>query len=204
MLARSARLLSALLLLGAAATPLAAQEAEPGSGQRPSRQRAASKPKAAPAGLPGGGQASLVASFGDWGVYAARTEGSQICYAASQPKDRQPKNLNRDPAYIFVSFRPKDNVKGEVALVLGFTAKEGASADAVIGQTTYALVTKGANAWLRNAADDGQAITTMSRGQTLLIKTVSGRGNQLTDRYSLSGFGQALERARKECGAAGA
>jgi hypothetical protein len=31
------------------------------------------------------------------------------------------------------------------------------------------------------------------------VKAQSARGNQLTDRYSLSGFGKALEQARKEC-----
>jgi hypothetical protein len=33
----------------------------------------------------------------------------------------------------------------------------------------------------------------------VVVKALSARGNQLTDRYSLSGFNQALERARKEC-----
>jgi hypothetical protein len=39
----------------------------------------------------------------------------------------------------------------------------------------------------------------MARGQNVLVKAQSSRGNQLTDRYSLSGFAQALERARREC-----
>ncbi|MBM6593793.1 invasion associated locus B family protein [Microvirga pudoricolor] len=152
---------------------------------------------AAPAAGPGG--SSLVASFGDWGVYAAQSGRSKICYALSQPKERLPKNLNRDPAYVFVSFRPAENVRNEVALVMGFATKENGPSEAAIGSTSYALLTKASNAWLKNPAEEGQAIATMSRGSSLVVKAQSARGNSLTDRYSLSGFGAALERARKEC-----
>jgi hypothetical protein len=159
---------------------------------------AAAASRAAPAAT-GPGGAALLASYNDWNVYTAQTGRSKICYALSQPKDRLPKNLNRDPAYLFVSFRPAENVRNEVALVLGFTAKDNGPAEAMIGNAKYALLTKATDAWLKNPAEEGQAIATMSRGQSVIVKTQSLRGNQLTDRYSLSGFNQALERARKEC-----
>ncbi len=147
----------------------------------------------------GPGGASLLTSYGDWGVYTAQTGRSKICYALSQPKDRLPKNVNRDPAYLFVSFRPAENVKNEVALVLGFTAKENGPAEAAVGNASYALLTKSANAWLKNPAEEGQAIATMARSGTVTVKTQSVRGSSLTDRYSLNGFSKALEHARKEC-----
>jgi hypothetical protein len=156
----------------------------------------AAKPAQAATG-PGG--ASLLTSYGDWGVYTAQTGRSKICYALSQPKDRLPKNVNRDPAYLFVSFRPAENVKNEVALVLGFAAKENGPAEAAIGNASYALITKATNAWLKNPAEEGQAIATMARSGTVTVKTQSARGSSLTDRYSLTGFGKALEHARKEC-----
>jgi len=148
---------------------------------------------------PAGTQAVLVASFGDWAVYAAQAGRAKICYALSQPKDRQPKTLNRDPGYLFVSFRPAENVRNEVALVMGFPTKEDGPAEASVGKATYALLTKEQNAWLKNPAEEGQLINAMTRGQSLDVKVRSQRGNASSDRYSLNGFGQALERARKEC-----
>jgi hypothetical protein len=185
----------------APATP-ATQQARPGAASNPQRPAAQQKPAAAaaaPAAGPGGSAASLVASFGDWSVYTAQAGRSKICYAITQPKDRLPKGLSRDPAYLFVSFRPAENVKNEVALVLGFKTKEDGTAEAAIGTASYALLPKDQNAWLKNPAEEGQAITSMTKGQSFVVKVQSQRGNQLTDRYSLSGFGQALERARKEC-----
>jgi hypothetical protein len=178
------------------AKPSAAKPAAAAAGAAAGATAAAAKPAQAATG-PGG--ASLVASFGDWGVYTAQTGRSKICYALSQPQDRLPKNLNRDPAYLFVSFRPAENVKNEVALVLGFAAKESGSAEAAIGSTSYALLTKATNAWLKNPAEEAQAIATMARGQSVVVKAQSARGNSLTDRYSLNGFSKALEQARREC-----
>jgi hypothetical protein len=173
----------------------------PAAGAKPAPAAAAkpAQPQAQAATGPGG--SSLVATFGDWGVYTAQAGRSKICYALSQPKDRLPRNLNRDPAYLFVSFRPAENVRNEVALVLGFAARENGPAEAAIGTASYALLTKAANAWLKNPAEEGQAIGTMSKASSVTVKAQSARGNQLTDRYSLSGFGPALERARRECGA---
>ncbi|SCY18838.1 hypothetical protein [Microvirga guangxiensis] len=224
----AAGILSAILVIGTG--PAALAQSQRTTGQKPAAAKPAAAPakpkpsaagKTAPAAKPaaaaaggaaaaaaakpaqaatGPGGASLVSSFGDWGVYTAQTGRSKICYALSQPQDRLPKNLNRDPAYLFVSFRPAENVRNEVALVLGFTAKENGPATAAIGNTTYSLITKASNAWLKNPAEEGQAIATMAKGQAVMVKTQSARGSSLTDRYSLNGFSKALEQARKECG----
>jgi hypothetical protein len=212
----AAGMMSAVFAL--ATGPAALAQAQRSNAQQPTRAKAApaAKPaagaKAAPAAAAkpaqpqaqaatGPGGSSLVASFGDWGVYTAQAGRSKICYALSQPKDRLHRNLNRDPAYLFVSFRPAENVRNEVALVLGFAARENGPAEAAIGTASYALLTKATNAWLKNPAEEGQAIGTMSRASSVTVKAQSARGNQLTDRYSLNGFGPALERARRECGA---
>jgi len=224
----AAGILSAALVIGTG--PAALAQSQRATGQKPAVKPAAAaasgkatpstgkagsaaKPAAAAAGAAtaaaaarpaqaatGPGGASLVSSHGDWGVYTAQTGRSKICYALSQPQERLPKNLNRDPAYLFVSFRPAENVKNEVALVLGFPAKENGPASASIGSASYELVTKASNAWLKNPAEEGQAIAMMAKGQAMLVKTQSARGSSLTDRYSLSGFTKAVEQARRECG----
>jgi hypothetical protein len=171
----------------------AAQQKPNGTSAKPGT---AAKPAAAG---PGGAQAAQLASFGDWTAYASGQGRSKICYALTQPKDRLPKELSRDPAYLFVSFRPADNVRNEVAVVMGFPTRDGGEAEAVIGTSSFALVTKGTNAWIRNQTEESQVIASMTRGQSMTVKATSGRGNTTTDRYSLSGFAQALDRARKEC-----
>lgn len=166
---------------------------------QPAAKPSAAKPAATAQPGGGAGQVVQVATSGDWSVYTARAGKSKVCYALSQPKERLPAGLNRDPGYLFVSFRPAENVKGELALVMGFGTKEGAGGEAVIGETSFALLSKGPHVWLKNTAEEPNVVTAMERGQTLIVKIQSGRGNKTSDKYSLAGFSNALARARKEC-----
>ena len=102
-------------------------------------------------------------------------------------------------ATLVATFAPADNVRNEVAAVLNFKTKDGGPATLAVGSASYDLVTKGENAWVKNQSDEGTAIGTMSKGGTMTLTATSARGNKTTDRYSLSGFGQALDRAKRDC-----
>jgi invasion protein IalB len=141
----------------------------------------------------------LVATYGDWGAYVSGKDKTKVCYALSQPKERLPKGLNRDPAYMFISNRLGDGVRNEVSLIMGFPLKAGAAATATVGSASFQMLTKDKSAWLKNAAEEAQMIEAMKKGNALIVKASSLKGNETTDRYSLSGLAQAIERAQKEC-----
>jgi invasion protein IalB len=182
----------AVMLLGAAVVPgVAYAQSKP------------AKPAQAPA-APAQPQASQLGTFGAWGAYMSDTANGRVCYVLAQPKERLPDaingvKLNRDPAFLFVSTRPQDNVRNEVSFVLGFPAKEDVDAQVVIGKTSFAVRTKTDASWLKNPKDDGALVELMKKSPSLSFKATSRRGNALTDNYVLSGFTQALDRARKEC-----
>ena len=99
-----------------------------------------------------------------------------------------------------MSFRPAENVKNEVALVLGFTAKENGPAEAAIGNTSPTRSSpRTANAWLKNPAEEGQAIATMARKRRLGSRRSPPAARARPTAIRLNGFGKALEHARKEC-----
>lgn len=161
-----------------------------------------SKAAAASSAAAGGAKPTLVATNGDWETYQAQGAKGKICYALSRPKDRQPGGLTRDPGYIFISTRPGEGVRGEISIIMGFPLKENATnASAAIGSTTFGLVAKGTNAWVKNAAEETQLIDAMRKGarSKLIVKAPSVKGNVTTDTYSLAGLAQALDRVNKEC-----
>ena len=176
----------ALVLLGALALPILVVDAAQAQRKPAASQAEAAKP-------------ALVGQFGDWGAFATPQAKARTCYALSQPKTRAPGNLNRDPAYVFVSHRPAEKVRNEVAIIVGFDVKEDSKPTAEIGDEEFALVAKGPNLWLRNATEEGKFITAMRKGARMTIKARSTRNNLTTDSYSLSGVSQALDRATKEC-----
>jgi hypothetical protein len=153
--------------------------------------------KATPAGA---GKPALVGTFGDWGAYQSQAGKAKICYVLAQPKDRQPATLKRDPAYLFISSRPGEGVHNEVSVIMGFPLKEdGPGAKAEIGTNAFDLVAKGENAWIKNAAEEGQFVEAIKKGAKLIVKIASKKGHVTTDTYSLSGISQALERVQKDC-----
>jgi invasion protein IalB len=142
---------------------------------------------------------ALIAQYGDWGVYVSQSPKTKVCYALSQPKDRQPSGLKRDAGYFFISTRPGENVHNEVSVIAGFALKEGSDATVDIGSASFPFFTKADGAWMKNAAEEGRLIDALRKGRDFTVKSVSLRGNTTSDRYSLNGIGQALDRATQEC-----
>ena len=143
-------------------------------------------------------QSKSVAQFGDWVVYAS-TAGPKVCYAITQPKARLPEGLNRDPAFLFVSTRPSQNVKEEVSITVGFPLKEKSTVTVTVGTTKFELYTQDQGAWVRNAADEAKLVDALRKGRDVTVVSTSLRGNETTDKYSLSGVSQALDRVAQEC-----
>lgn len=164
------------------------------------------KPKGeAPAAKP-----ELIGTYGDWSVFHSQSGKAKICYTLAQPKSRDPEDLKRDPGYAFISERPAEGVRNEVSFIMGFdVGAPGDSEDkkkskliaptAEIGDTKFDLLPKGADLWVKNAAQENGLVAEMRKGKTLVVKATSKRGNLTTDTYSLSGFAQAIERATKDC-----
>jgi invasion protein IalB len=154
------------------------------------------QPAPAQAGAP---SPSLLGQYGDWGVYVSQAPKTKICFALTQPKERLPANLKRDPAYFFISTRPGENVKSEVSVLVGFPLKEDVDTSIQIGSDSYSLYARKDGAWVRNIAEEARLVESLRKGSSFTVKSTSLRGNVTTDRYSLSGVTQALERVATEC-----
>ena len=152
-----------------------------------------------PDSKPEAGKPTLLATFGEWGAYAANAGKARTCYALGQPKDRQPASLKRDAGYVFISNRPGESVRNEVSFIMGFDVKSDQEAKVEIGNQSFAMVAKGQNLWVKNAAEEGQMLDALKKGSRLVVKAASLRGNQSTDTYVLSGLAQAVDRVGKEC-----
>lgn len=164
------------------------------------RSDAKKKPAAAAHDAAASAKPVLVGTFRDWGAYEAQGAKSKICYALAQPKQRIPASLKRESAYIFISSRPGEGVRNEISVIMGTPVKEGsADAKAEIGSTSFDLVTKGQNAWMKNAAQESQLIDIMKKSSRLVVKAPLARSGQASDSYSMAGLAQALEKISKDC-----
>jgi invasion protein IalB len=167
---------------------------------RPAQPAPASQAAPAQAAL-GGAQPNLLGQYGDWGAYAAASGGRKVCYALAKPASQQtnPSGRPRDPAYFMISTRPAENVRDEVFIMIGYPFKPGAEATVDIGSAKYTMYTQNDGAWIKNAAEEARMIDALRKAPEVTVSGVSGRGTQSTDRYSLRGLAQALDRASQEC-----
>jgi len=192
------------------AKPKATKAAAPKSEQK---SDAKSEQKAAPAakknGTPpapqtaaaGGGAPTLLGQFGDWGAYTANSGGRTLCYAIAKPSSQatQPAGRPRDPAYVFIATRPTENVRNEISIIVGYPFKPGFEATVDIGSAKYAMFTQNDGAWVKNPAEEARMVDAMRKGSDLVVSGESGKGTKSTDRYTLRGLGQALDRVAQEC-----
>ena len=168
-----------------------------GPGQSAEKEKKAKQKTAAV----GSAQPTLLGQYGDWGAYVANPEGKKVCFALAKPKSMEtdPPGRSRDPAYLFVSTRPAENVRNEVSVIMGYPLRANTDATAEIGPVKFAMQTQNDGAWIKNVAEETRMIDAMRKGADLTVRGVSGRGTKTTDQYSLKGLSQALDRATAEC-----
>jgi len=179
--------------MGPCATSPAFAQGKVGDPKKPGPKK--EDPKAAQAAA----RPSAIDKINDWGVYAAGAGKAKACYVLAEPKERAPKNLKRDPGYVFITQRPGEGVRNEVSVVMGFDVKPDSTPKAEIGSASFAMIAKGGNLWLKNAAQETDFVNALRKSPRLIVKADSLRGNTTTDTYALAGVAAALDRATKEC-----
>jgi hypothetical protein len=144
-----------------------------------------------------------VAAQTDWSVFV---EGSpQECWGVSAPKqtvntrDGREVSVQRGDILLFVSYRPAQNVSGEISFTGGYPFADGSTVSLEVGGSTFQLITDGQWAWPATPGDDSQIMNALKRGSSAVVTGRSSRGTQTRDTFSLLGFTAASEEAQRRC-----
>lgn len=152
--------------------------------------------------------ATELGTFGAWRAISFDGQGGKQCYALGTPRQSEPRNIQpgtdrRGATNVFITFRPRQNVRNEISVVIGydFRANSNATIEVVASRGTrrFSLFTRAQGAWLQNAAEEAQLIEAMRGGRELRVRGTSARGTNTVDTYSLEGITAALDRAQREC-----
>jgi hypothetical protein len=148
--------------------------------------------------------AEFLKKFKDWAAYRHAGEKQKICFAATQPRDTEPKEMQpktgkRGEAYFYLSFFPADGVKKEVMIRLGYAAKSGAPILADVGGASFKLFSKDEKAFIESADEEQRFVDALMKGNKLVVKGTASNGTATTDVYSLLGVSQAVKQAEDAC-----
>lgn len=141
----------------------------------------------------------LVETQGAWGLYADSGTPKQVCFIAAQPQAVEPLGANRGPIYFYISAWPKDGVKAEPSIKVGYPIAPDKDMTVAIGEETFKLFAKGERGFVSDANEEQKLVESLKKGSTAVVKAISARGTATTDTYSLTGVGQALQKMAETC-----
>lgn len=146
---------------------------------------------------------NVVDSKSDWSVFV---ENEPLrCWIVSKPtkivntKGGKPVSVNRGDIRLFVTYLPKNGVKGEISFTGGYPFKPDNAVILAIGSSEYKMFPEGEYAWPESGSVDDKIRASMKRGASAVVKAQSARGTKTTDTFSLVGFTAALAEAEKRC-----
>ena len=140
-----------------------------------------------------------IGTFSSWTSFTHGEGASLLCFATSQPAKQEPSNVKRDPAFIYISTWPKDGVKSEISVKVGYTLRKNSDVTLSVGTTSFKLFVNGDRAYLADATQELKLLETMRKGSTMTVQGTSERGTATTDTYSLAGISQALQALTTSC-----
>jgi hypothetical protein len=141
----------------------------------------------------------LINTFLDWSSYAHDDGKTKICFAVSRPKSQEPKGVTRRPAYFYISAWPKDGVKSEVSIRIGYSFKKDSEVTVMVGGIAFKLFTQADRAYVGDPTQELKLIEAMKKGTNLQVQGTSERGTTTTDTYSLAGLSQAMQSLAEIC-----
>jgi hypothetical protein len=148
-------------------------------------------------------ESNRVAAETDWAVFQGNEP--KECWAVTAPKqtvntrDGNVVSVRRGDILLFVTYRPEQNISGEVSFTGGYPFADGSTATLEIAGTTFELFTEGEYAWPATPADDQKIVTAIKRGADAVVTARSSRGTQTKDTFSLLGATSMIEEAEKLC-----
>ncbi len=140
-----------------------------------------------------------IGTFSSWTAFTHGEGGSLLCFATAQPTKQEPAGAKRNPAFIYVSSWPKDGVKAELSVRVGYPLKGGSDVTMSVGNASYKLFVHGDRAYIADAGDEQKLLDAMRKGSTITVVGTSERGTTTTDTYSLAGISQALQAVATNC-----
>ena len=136
---------------------------------------------------------------GAWTLYADTATPKAVCFIAAQPQAVEPLGANRGPIFFYITAWPKDGVKVEPSVKVGYPVKPDAEMSVTVGTHAFKLFIKGERGFVQDPTEELKLVEALKKGSNAFVKATSARGTATTDTYSLSGIGAALDKLAAAC-----
>jgi hypothetical protein len=139
-----------------------------------------------------------VDTYGDWTLLTDSVTPHLFCFVTSEPKSSAPNNAQREAPRAYISAWPKDGIRSEVSFRMGFQIKKSTQGTASVGTGGFKLFGSSDRAFVSDSTQELKLIEAMRKGSSMTVAIASDHGT-VTDTYSLSGVGVALQKLQETC-----
>jgi hypothetical protein len=141
----------------------------------------------------------FVGKFQDWALYEHDTPQIKTCFVLAIPRSSEPAGARRDSIYFYISAWPREGVKSEVSVKVGYPIKKGSEVLVTVGSDVFRLFAREERAFVAEPAEELKLLDALRKGSIMVVQGTSERGTVTKDTYSLAGTAQALQALASSC-----
>jgi len=144
---------------------------------------------------PAGGSPKPIAKFKDWSAYSMQDQNRMVCFIVSEPRSKSfsDKKASRGDPFVLVT-RWSASQALQPSLIMGIPQAADKKVKIKIGNDTFEMFVQGDGAWMETEDGDKKLTDAMRKGATMTVSGESQHGAKSTDRYSLAGVSDALDK----------
>ncbi|MBV9251115.1 MAG: hypothetical protein JO227_17925 [Acetobacteraceae bacterium] len=132
--------------------------------------------------------------FEDWTAATHRESGQTVCYAFTRAQSSSPVLLGRGQVVLTVTERP--SIRDSVAIEAGYAFPPNTTVTVQVDRTGLDFFTDQRNAFAR---DGKAAVAVLQKGARAIARFPGPKDAEVTDTFSLRGFGAAYAAIVKTC-----
>jgi invasion protein IalB len=135
-----------------------------------------------------------------WAAFSDNENGAPTCYMAARPVTRKGAKIPKDNAFVYITHRPAEKSLNVFHYDPGVELLLGSTVTAQIDGDKFTLFSATGGAWARGSDTDRALVEALRKGKRLTITATTENRATITDSFSLSGSGLALDAINKMCG----
>lgn len=144
-------------------------------------------------------QMTRVNTYGAWSLMTDTADPHLFCFITSEPTASQSGSADRQSPRAYISAWPKDGIRAEVSFRMGFRIKKNTPGMATVSPAGFRLFGSGDRVYVSDSTRELKLVEAMRKGSTMTVAATPASGATVTDTYSLSGIGQALQKLQQTC-----
>ena len=143
--------------------------------------------------------AELTGTHNDWKTYKHGAGKDQMCFAVTPAQEQQPSGGDRKTPHAYVTTWPKQGVKAEISILLGFDLKPDSDVTVDVSGASFKLFADGDRGFVGEPGDEEKLLAAMKRGTRMTVEAISDKGTKSRDVFSLSGVTASMQEITAGC-----